>query len=343
MAINFNGSYSQDFDTLATAGSSSILPADWLILETGTNANSTYTAGTGSSNTGDTYSFGASGSSERALGGLQSGSLIPSFGTSFTNNTGAAITSLTVSYQGEQWRLGSAGRADRLDFQYSLDATSLSAGTWLDVDSLDFSSSTTAIPLGVLDGNTNSGLINTTISGINILAGATFWFRWQDFNASGADDGLAIDNFSIATGITPPPTAGITITESSGGTQVNEQGETTDTYAIALNTTPTSAVTIAIAADSQTQISSDGVNFSSALNVVLNSTTPQTITVRAINDTNIETATHTGVITHTVTSSDASYSGLAVPNLNVSVLDNDVALMLTKINEIQGSGTAKPL
>jgi len=340
MAINFNGSYSQDFDTLATAGSSSILPADWLILETGTNANSTYTAGTGSSNTGDTYSFGASGSSERALGGLQSGSLIPSFGTSFTNNTGAAITSLTVSYQGEQWRLGSAGRADRLDFQYSLDATSLSAGTWLDVDSLDFSSSTTAIPLGVLDGNTNSGLINTTISGINIPAGATFWFRWQDFNASGADDGLAIDNFSIATGITPPPTAGVTITESNGGTQVNEQGETTNTYAIALNTTPTSAVTIAIAADSQTQISSDGVNFSSALNVVLNSTTPQTITVRAINDTNIETATHTGVITHTVTSSDASYSGLAVPNLNVSVLDNDVALMLTKINEIQGSGTA---
>lgn len=30
-----------------------------------------------------------------------------------------------------------------------------------------------------------------------IAAGATFWIRWTDFNAAGADDGLAIDNFSL--------------------------------------------------------------------------------------------------------------------------------------------------
>ena len=72
-----NTAYTQNFDTLASTGSSTLLPADWVISESGTNANSTYTAGTGSSNAGDTYSFGTTGSTERALGGLQSGNLIP--------------------------------------------------------------------------------------------------------------------------------------------------------------------------------------------------------------------------------------------------------------------------
>ncbi|MFN5020282.1 MAG: hypothetical protein ACK5GP_01400, partial [bacterium] len=50
--------YAQNFNTLAKAGASSVLPSGWLLLETGTNANANYTAGTGSSNSGDTYSFG---------------------------------------------------------------------------------------------------------------------------------------------------------------------------------------------------------------------------------------------------------------------------------------------
>ena len=64
------------------------------MLETGSNANTTYASGTGSSTTGNTYSFGASGSTDRAFGGLQSGSLIPTIGACFVNNTGSTITSL---------------------------------------------------------------------------------------------------------------------------------------------------------------------------------------------------------------------------------------------------------
>ena len=97
LQISLTGSgvpYSQDFNTLASAGTSSTVPADWAFSETGTAANATYTAGTGSGNTGDTYSFGAAAAADRALGGLQSGALIPTFGASFTNNTGATITSL---------------------------------------------------------------------------------------------------------------------------------------------------------------------------------------------------------------------------------------------------------
>ncbi|HPK66740.1 MAG TPA: hypothetical protein PKX99_09145, partial [Thermoanaerobaculia bacterium] len=36
--------YGQDFDTLANAGDSSVTPAGWFFLETGANANGTYSA-----------------------------------------------------------------------------------------------------------------------------------------------------------------------------------------------------------------------------------------------------------------------------------------------------------
>jgi predicted extracellular nuclease len=198
------GTYTQSFDSLASSGTSSLTPAGWKSLETGTNANSTYTAGTGSSNTGDTYSFGAAGSSERAFGTLRSGSLSPLIGASFTNDTGATITSLTISYAGEQWRLGTSGRADRLDFQYSTSATSLSssgAGVWIDVDALDFSSPVTTGTVGLLNGNVNRTGLSAKITGLSLAPGATFWIRWVDFDAAGADDGLAIDDFSLTPGL----------------------------------------------------------------------------------------------------------------------------------------------
>lgn len=199
----------EPFDTLAPAGSSSELPAGWAISEAGANANGSYTAGTGSSNAGDTYSFGAASSSDRALGGLQSSNLNPTFGAAFTNNTGAVISALDVSYTGEQWRLGATGRQDRLDFQYSLDATGLGNGTWVDVNELDFNGPITSGATGALDGNAaaNRTAIAHTIAGLAIPAGATFWVRWTDFNASGADDGLAVDDFSITPRATGPATS----------------------------------------------------------------------------------------------------------------------------------------
>src|SRR5688572_4974003 len=66
------GTYSQDFNTLVSSGTSSTIPTGWLFLENGSNANTTYAAGTGSGTAGDTYSFGTT--SDRAFGGLQSGS-----------------------------------------------------------------------------------------------------------------------------------------------------------------------------------------------------------------------------------------------------------------------------
>ena len=144
--------YTETFDTLAASGTSTVLPTGWGFLETGMNANANYTAGTGSGNTGDTYCFGPAASADRALGGLQSASLVPLVGGFFSNDTGSTIGSLEIVYTGEQWRLGTLGRIDRLDFQYSLNATSLDNGTWVDVDALDFLAPTTTGALGALDG-----------------------------------------------------------------------------------------------------------------------------------------------------------------------------------------------
>ncbi len=232
-AINLtalNTAYSENFDSLASSGTTnSTVPNGWDFSESGTNANTTYSAGTGSGTAGDTYSFGPSGGSDRAFGGLQSGSLIPTIGAQFTNNTGATIDSLTITYTGEQWRLGqnAAGRpVDRLDFQISTNAASLTTGNWTDVDALDFSSPVLAGTVGALDGNAGSAQVSFTITGLSIPNGASFWLRWTDLNISGSDDGLAVDNFSLtAQGFVPtdeaPAVTATSPVNGAGGIPLN--------------------------------------------------------------------------------------------------------------------------
>ncbi|MGA4645487.1 PEP-CTERM sorting domain-containing protein [Limisphaera sp. 4302-co] len=191
--------YTQDFNSLASSGTGhSSLPPGWAIHEDGSNADGLYRAGTGSSNTGDTYSFGASGDSDRALGGLRSGSLIPSFGAQFRNDSGQTIVAMTIAYWGEQWRLGFEDRADRLLFAYSLDATSLADGTWTAVPDLNFATPDFS-GVGAKNGNDTDHRyqVTATISGLSIQPGDTWWIRWEDYDAPGADDGLAVDDLTI--------------------------------------------------------------------------------------------------------------------------------------------------
>jgi endonuclease I len=198
----------QTFDSLAVSGTSSTLPSGWYFVESGTNANGMYTASNGSINAGDTYSFGSGTSTERALGMLRSGSLVPTIGARLRNDTGNTLSEIVVAYTGEQWRLGTTGRADRLDFQYSTNATSLTDGaaTWVDVNALDFSSPVTTGTVGQLDGNAsaNRTAITASITGLSLAPSSTIWVRWNDFDASGADDGLAIDDVSFSVDGTPP-------------------------------------------------------------------------------------------------------------------------------------------
>jgi len=203
---------SEDFNTLVSSGTSSSVPTGWGFLETGSSANLLYSAGTGSSTTGDTYSFGAAGNGERAFGQLRSGAVITVLGAQLKNNTGLTIGGFDISYFGEQWRRGGGTGADHMDFQYSLDATSLNTGTWVDINTLDFDSPTLGAATA-LDGNLAANRANKTggASLLSIAPSATFWIRWTDTDITGSDDGLAVDDFSITAHEAPVPTSTITL------------------------------------------------------------------------------------------------------------------------------------
>ena len=220
--------YTQNFDTLSNvAGSTtnSLTIPGWFLTEGGGGArdNEQYAVDTGGSTTGDMYSYGAAGSTERALGELRSGTLIPLFGACFTNNTGATIGNLAIAFNGEQWRLGTAGRTDQLNFEYSTNATDLVTGTWTGVPALNFTTPDT-VTTGAKNGNAAADrtALSSTISSLSIANGATFWIRWNDTDATGADDGLAVDDFSLTpTGTVVLPNLSIndvSLNEGNAGT-----------------------------------------------------------------------------------------------------------------------------
>src|SRR5436305_354094 len=228
----------QNFDTLSnTAGSTTnnLTIPGWFMTETGGGArdNEQYAVDTGASTTGDTYSYGAAASTERALGQLRSGTLSPNFGACFTNNTGSTITSLAVAYNGEEWRLGTAARTDQMNFEYSLNATDLVTGTWTNVAALNFVTPDTATT-GAKNGNAAADrtALSSTVSALSIANGATFWIRWNDTGPTGADDGLAVDDFSLTPQSVVPPNLTINdvpLHEANAGT-------TSFTFTVSLST-----------------------------------------------------------------------------------------------------------
>jgi hypothetical protein len=203
---SLNTAYTQNFDGLANSGTSSTTLngtlAGWYILETGSNSNTTYTAGTGSATAGDTYSFGAASSTERALGSIASGNLLSRYGAQFKNDTGNIIDQLEISYVGEEWRFDpNRGTTikDQITFEYSTDATSLTTGTWIPVSALTYETTNLTGTAGLRNGNDPAyrTALSNIITGLNINAGQTFWIRFVDVNVSGTDDGLAVDDFSL--------------------------------------------------------------------------------------------------------------------------------------------------
>jgi hypothetical protein len=221
-------SYSQDFDSMGSAGTTA--PTGWTSdatanpAATGTNTDppvntgtvvgstSTVVASTGTGTTGAEYNYGVAGThvvGERALGSLASAGNQRDTYVSFTNNTGFAISKFSLSYDGEQWRLGQASAATNvLTIQYS--ATGLS-GSWVDLGSgFNFTSPITSGAAGTaLDGNAAAnrvaGIGGLYTPGASIANGASFFLRWADPDDGGSDAGMAIDNFSITLTLVPEP------------------------------------------------------------------------------------------------------------------------------------------
>ncbi|HET8798213.1 MAG TPA: Calx-beta domain-containing protein, partial [Thermoanaerobaculia bacterium] len=328
--------YGENFDTLAGGTNGTLAattPAAWTSSESGANANQTYRVDNGGSNAGETYSYGTTAAADRALGALRSGSLVPTFGAFYRNDTGVTITTLSVSYFGEQWRLGTAGRTDRIDFQYSTSATSLTTGTWLDVNDLDFTTPNT-VTIGSKDGNAGANRLarGTTISGLSIAPGAMFWIRWNDFDASGADDGLAVDDFSIIANINAGLLSidDVTVTEGNAGT-------TTASFTVSL-TQPAgpTGVTFDIATADGTATTADNDYVANATSVTIPpGGVSSTFNVTVNGDVNVEpTETFFVNITNVFGAILSDGQGLG------TITGDDFTF--TPIHDVQGSGNVSP-
>ncbi|MES2460880.1 MAG: PEP-CTERM sorting domain-containing protein [Armatimonadota bacterium] len=212
--VSFNGTYTQNFDTLLTTGGTaetanpftdnSTLPG-WYASETA------YFGGPGTGNAGGLYSFGAVGNAERALGSIGSNATgTIQYGVQLQNTSGSVINSLTVSYTGEQWRNGGNATAQTLSFAYfnagASNANVLAGGAYTGVAALNFTSLQNTTTAAALNGNAaaNSTALSSTITNLNWQAGQYVWLRWTDPNDAGNDHGLAIDSVTLSAAVTPP-------------------------------------------------------------------------------------------------------------------------------------------
>jgi len=267
---------------------------------------------------------------------LLSGSVSTTLGANFVNNTNAAITSLAVGYTGEMWRAGVTNRnaADRIDFQISTDATSLTTGTWTDVNNLDFASPVINATVGTLDGNAaaNRTALSYTITGLNIANGTSFWIRWMDYNIASSDDGLAVDDFSL----TPNPPAvmlsinDVAVTEGNSGT-------TLATFTVSLSgPAPVGGVTFDIATqdNNATIANNDYVARSLTGQSIAAGNSTYSFSVTVNGDTTVE-ANETFFVNIT------NVVGVGVNDgQGVGTINNDDAI---RIRDIQGAAHISPL
>lgn len=199
-AAGVSGGYSQDFNSLITAGSAATLPAgipEWAFDETGTcDTNPDYDADDGGSNTGDTYSYGTGVATDRALGALASGNCTTRIGARFDNNTGQTINQLAVNFNCEHWR--QANGVSTLAFEYKVaNGCSITDATWVAVTGLNCNQTSTGTSSTALDGNAIRTAIAATITGLSIANGDDFCIRWSNADVTSNDDGLGIDDFSL--------------------------------------------------------------------------------------------------------------------------------------------------
>jgi hypothetical protein len=221
------------------------------------------------------------------MGLLRSGSLTPVMGAFFINNTGAPVTSLTITYTGEQWRLGTSGRSDRMDFQYSTNATNLATGTWTDADGLDFIAPNSSGTVGAFDGNAtgNRTTITYTINGLNIPNTGMFAIRWTDYDVTGAEDGLGVDDFTITLGCTPPTNQPTTLNLTPSLQSIS--GSFTDAVA---GTTPANAYLVLISTSSSlTDLPSTGTVY--AIDDVIGNASVVSISGTSFNATGLTPST----------------------------------------------------
>jgi uncharacterized protein len=339
----------ENFNTLPASGSATFvnnttLPG-WYSARTGTGT--TIVANDGSSNAGNLYSYGTGTNTDRALGSLGSGNAAVGnlfWGIILKNTSGSTVTSLAVSYTGEQWR-NSAAAAQTVAFSYITGTTltgSLAdfqaAGTA--VTQLDFTSPITGGTAGALDGNAaaNRTALSFTINGLNLADQQQILLRWSDPDHTGSDHGLSIDDFSVTpNGGVVQPTLNIGDVSQAEG----DSGTTTFSFPVSL-TTPAGASGVSFTvntADGTTNPATAGSDYVAIVGgsgSISQGNSSTTVSVTVNGDTTSEPNETFFVNISNVTGANAGDTqGLG------TIVNDDVTL--TSICQIQGSGTMSPV
>lgn len=175
---------------------------------TGDFARGTSTGGVA---TGGIYAFNV-GSGNIILGTQPAGSDFNpgTIALRIQNTTGSTITDLDISY--EVWYLNDQPRANALNFAYSSNDS-----TYTPVGALDFTTPAAADALGwqVI---TRS----TTLNGLTIANGDSFYLRWNgaDVSGSGSRDEYGIDNVQVSVPIAEAAPTVVATTPTNGATDV---------------------------------------------------------------------------------------------------------------------------
>jgi hypothetical protein len=195
---------------------------------------------------------------------------------------------------------------------------------------------TADVSIGLSSNDTTEG----TVSPTSLTFTAANWNTARTVTVTGVDDLIVDGNvgYTIVTAAatstdtayngvnaadvsvsnTDNDVAGVTVTQSGGTTAVTEGGAS-DTYTLVLTSQPTADVTVMMSGGAQVTATPSPVTFTSA-----NWNQPQTITVSAVDDTVAE-GTHSGSVTHAVTSGDAAYQGRLVDTVSATITDNDAS------------------
>ena len=134
-------------------------------------------------------------------------------------------------------------------------------------------------------------------------------------SSSGADyQGMVANEVAVA--VADDDTAGIVLALTD--VTVEESG-VSDAYAVALSSKPTSSVVVGITTDGQTAVIPDRLTFTS-----LNWSMQQPVTI-SVADDNVAQGERSSNITHTASSDDQNYGGLAIDSVTATIRDDDSA------------------
>ncbi|MEX0269060.1 beta strand repeat-containing protein [Leptolyngbyaceae cyanobacterium UHCC 1019] len=333
MPVNFTGSYTQSFNSLANSGTNRPWTNDNTILgwslfrqPTSGTAITTYSAGNGTSTTGSFISYGSTGSTDRALGGLGSGSSYfgsPANGAvagwiafAATNTTGATLNTVNLAFNGEQWRNGGNTTAQTMVLQYGFGASFAAVSTWnTPGGNFNWASPVATATAAAVNGNVAGRVANRggMLNGLNWANGNTLWVRWVENNDNGNDHGLAIDDFSLSL----PPTVNLSVSTTAG----TEAGTTVVTVTATASSAVVGAQTLSLGV-SGTGITAGDYSLSSPTITILNGQTTGTATFTVVDDAIVE-----GTEAATLTISNPS-GGIVLGSTTtqaIAIADNDTA------------------